>query len=439
MLGSVYDFSSPFHGSFCDYKPFRAARVGASQEKELKERVCLHLQLSKTALHSSRIHTIWFLCTVFAPTCLPTLFASAPQTAPQPAIVAYVFPQNAKIQPGDIAARKLTRINFAFALIENGKIVTEGSSDPANLTAVVALKRDNPSLTVLVSVGGWLGSGGFSDMALTHESRDVFIRSVLEFVEKYQLDGLDVDWEYPGLIGAGNKFRPEDKQNYTLLLSDLRKQFDHEEKKLHRRLYLTIAAGASSEFLEHTEMDNVQKYVDTVNLMAYDYYEPSSDAITGNHAPLFTDPQDPKKISADRSVQEYEQAGVPAAKIVLGVPFYGHVWGQVPDIHHGLFQPGKPAPNTFGGYGNISANMLNNGYSRYWDAAASAPYLYNAAQQIFVSYEDPESLALKCKYVLDHHLGGMMFWDYESDPSGKLLDSIDAGLHLDQPNEAAGR
>ncbi len=113
---------------------------------------------------------------------------------------------------------------------------------------------------------------------------------------------------------------------------------------------------------------------------------------------------------------------------MLGVPFYGHVWGQVPDTNYGLFQPGKPVPNAYAGYGNISSSMLNNGYTRYWDASASVPYLYNAAQQIFVSYEDPESLGLKCKYVIDHRLGGVMFWEYYSDPSGKLLGSIDAGL-----------
>jgi chitinase len=356
------------------------------------------------------------------------LFGTTSKALSQPVIVAYVFPRSSLLQPGDIAARKLTRINFAFALIQNGKIVTEDPSDAANLATLVALKRDNPSLTVLISVGGWLGSGNFSDMALTRESRDAFIQSVLRFIEQNQLDGLDIDWEYPGMIGAGNKFRPEDKRNYTLVLAELRKQFDREEKKLHRQLFLTIATGSSSEFLEHTEMDQVQKYVDTVNLMAYDYYEPGSGFITGNHAPLFADPLDPKKISADRSVQQYEQAGVPAAKIVLGVPFYGHVWGQVPDNNHGLFQPGKPVPNAFAGYGNISASMLNNGFSRYWDAAASVPYLYSASQKIFVSYEDPESLALKCKYVIDHRLGGIMFWEYKSDPSGKLLDSIDASL-----------
>jgi chitinase len=369
----------------------------------------------------------WFLLSVL---CLnsPALFAGVPPVQ-QPVIVAYVFPQQAVLQPGDVAARKLTRINFAFANLQGGKIVTGTASDAANMAALIALKRENPSLTVLVSVGGWLWSGNFSDMALTSQSRRIFIQSVIAFIERYQLDGLDIDWEYPGMAGATNHFRPEDKQNYTRILAELRKQFDEEEKKLHRPLFLTIAAGSSSEFLEHTEMAEVQKYVDTVNLMAYDYYEPDSDATTGNHAPLFTDPLDPKKVSADRSVQEFEQAGVPAGKIVLGVPFYGHTWGQVPDQNHGLFQPGKPVPNAYANFSNISASMLNHGFTRYWDAAASVPYLYSPAQKIFVSYEDPDSLAPKCKYVLDHKLAGVMFWDYSSDPSGKLLDAIDTGLH----------
>jgi chitinase len=379
-----------------------------------------HTQMGWRYLH-------WFFLFVLCLNC-PALFAGEPPVQ-QPLIVAYVFPQQAVLQPGDVAARKLTRINFAFANLQGGKIVTGTASDAANMAALIALKRENPFLTILVSVGGWLWSGNFSDMALTSESRRIFIQSVIEFIERYQLDGLDIDWEYPGMAGATNHFRPEDKQNYTRILAELRKQFDDEEKKLHRRLFLTIAAGSSSEFLAHTEMAEVQKYVDTVNLMAYDYYEPDSDATTGNHAPLFTDPSDPKKVSADRSVQEFEQAGVPAAKIVLGVPFYGHVWGQVPDQNHGLFQPGKPVPNAYANFSSISASMLNHGFTRYWDAAASVPYLYSPAQKIFVSYEDPNSLAPKCKYVLDHKLAGIMFWDYSSDPSGKLLDAINTGLH----------
>ena len=175
-------------------------------------------------------------------------------------------------------------------------------------------------------------------------------------------------------------------------------------------------------------MGKVQKYVDTVNLMAYDYYEPTDDAITGNHAPLFTDSLDPKRISADRSVGEFEQAGVPAAKIVLGVPFYGHVWGEVEDVEHGLFRPGKRVPNAFAQYGSIQSTMISNGFTRYWDPVASVPYLYNPETKLFVSYEDPQSLALKCKYVLNNRLRGVMFWDYAADPTGALLDTLDTGV-----------
>ncbi len=348
-------------------------------------------------------------------------------------IAAYVFPRNVVLTSDQVAAKKLTRINFAFANIDHGRIVEGDPSDAANLAMMIGLKKENPDLTVLVSVGGWLWSGRFSDAALTPASRAKFIDSAADFITRHNLDGLDIDWEYPAMAGAaGNVFRPEDKHNYTLLLKELRERFKKMQKPLDRHLYITIAAGASAEFLQHTEMDQVQKYVDTVNLMAYDYYEPGDDKITGNHAPLYVDPADPKGISSDKSVQEFEAAGVPAEKIVLGVPFYGHVWGHVGATNNGLFQPGEPVPNAYSNYGTLTQDFANQGFTRYWDAKASVPYLYNAQKQIFVSYEDPESLALKCKYVIDHHLAGMMFWEYGSDPSGKLLDAIDRGLDMNQ-------
>jgi chitinase len=301
--------------------------------------------------------------------------------------------------------------------------------DEANFQTLVGLKQQNPSLQVLVSVGGWLWSGNFSDMALTKESRSRFIDSVVEFVDRYKLDGLDIDWEYPGMIGAGNRFRPEDQRTYTLLLKELRARFNREQSRLGRTLLLSVAAGASTEFIAHTELGRVARYVDSVNLMAYDYYEPGSEKITGNHAPLYTDPADPKRVSSDRSVEEFERAGVPAAKLVLGVPFYGHVWGDVGPANHGLFQPGAPVPNAFANYGNIVSSMLNSGFTRYWDAAASVPYLYSEQKRQFVSYEDTESLALKCAYVRRKGLAGVMFWDYTGDPTGALVNTINSAFY----------
>jgi chitinase len=362
----------------------------------------------------------------------PLSLRAATSPAGPKQIIAYIFPRDRVIAPGEVAASKLTRINYAFANLQNGVIVEGFGHDAENFAALNALKSDNPGLTILVSIGGWTWSGNFSDMALTRKSRSLFIESALKFVQKYSLDGLDIDWEYPGMSGNNNRFRPEDKQNYTLLLKELRKRFDREEKRLGRHLVTSIATGASSDFLELTEIAEVQRYVDTINLMSYDYYVPSWDKTTGHHAPLFTNPADPKKISADRSVREYENAGVPANKIVLGIPFYGKSWANVSSLNNGLFQPGTEAPSTYLPYSNLGS-LQNNGYLRYWDAIAAAPFLYNKDAHIFVSYEDAESLGAKCNYVLEHKLAGVMFWEYSNDPAAVLLQSISVGLHPDLP------
>jgi chitinase len=362
-----------------------------------------------------------------------TLSAAAAELPQELAVVGYVFPLNSLLKPGQIDAGQLTRINYAFADIQNGRLTVGTSVDAQNLALLTGLRAQNPSLTVLVSVGGWLGSGEFSGVALTVQSRAIFVSSVVDFLRRYGLDGLDVDWEYPGMPGAGHAFRPDDKHNFTLLLRDLRSRFDQEKKATGRRLFLTIAAGASDEYLSHTEMREVQRYLDTVNLMSYDYAMASISATTSNSAPLFTDPAASNQGSADASVRAFESAGVPSGKILLGVPFYGHIWGQVADRNHGLFQRGKPVPGDFATFTDIQQNMLGHGFMRYRDEAAAVPYLYSAEAKEFVSYDDAESLAAKCAYVKTHKLGGVMFWQYLDDPSGELMQTLNRVLLL-SPN-----
>lgn len=349
-----------------------------------------------------------------------------------PQIIAYVFPNlpgDRPLQAGDVDPARLTRINYSFALIHDGRMVESGPQDAANLRLLLSLKQAKPTLEVLVSVGGWLGSGGYSDAALTPASRKRFAESAVDFVKRYGLDGLDVDWEYPGQSGAGNRFRPEDGANFNLLLAELRSRLDRESRHSHKPLRLSIAAGASVQFLAHTALGEGQRSLDTVNLMAYDYYEAGSGTTpTGNHAPLFRDPADRQAASGADAVHAFEQAGVPAAKIVLGVPFYGHAWGNVPPENHGLFQTGTAVPGLHAGYPEVQA-MLANGFTRYWDEASQVPFAYNETTRQWITYEDPESIRRKCRFVLEEHLGGMMFWQYLSDPSGVLLRSIDEGLH----------
>jgi chitinase len=348
----------------------------------------------------------------------------------QKVVVGYIMARGRVLTPETIAAGKLTRINYAFARIRDGVIVEGGAHDAENFAVLTSLRRKYPALQVVVSVGGGgAGSAGFSDMAFTREGRAKFIESCVAFVEKYNLDGVDIDWEYPGVPGShNNPFRAEDKQTYTLLLKELRLRLNREQKKLHRHLVTSTATGWTTSWLEHTNMREASKWVDTVNLMCYDYYEPSS-PITGHDAPLFTNPADPKGVSTDRSVRENLAAGVPARKLVVGVPFYGKQWENVPPENHGLFQPGKAAANPTPLYGVIDRSMIGHGFTRYWDPVAEAPYLYNAATKTFVTYDDTESMAKKTAYVMKHHLGGIMFWEYTGDPDNVLLDAINAGLY----------
>src|SRR6185503_19386069 len=99
------------------------------------------------------------------------------------------------------AADKLTHINYAFALVsKEGEVVLNNPESPAHLSQLQALKAKNPALKIIVSVGGW-GADNFSDAALTDASRDKFAKSVTALIKRYALDGIDLDWEYPGQPG----------------------------------------------------------------------------------------------------------------------------------------------------------------------------------------------------------------------------------------------
>lgn len=370
----------------------------------------------------------FFVCLLAVVCCAGAAWGASSRTA-EPVVGAYVFPHG-PVDASLIDAQRLTRIYYAFALIKDGSLVPTTAADLDNLSRITALRGQNPKLQVLISVGGWLGGAGFSDAALTAESRARFAQGAAAFVEKYNLDGLDVDWEYPGQAGAGNVFRPEDKQDFTLFLTELRSQLDAAGRRMHRQLLLTIAAGGAPDYLDHTEMDKVARVVDQVNLMTYDFCEPDpSGTPSCHHTALFTDPADPNHESVDESVRGMVAAGVPAAKIVIGAAFYGHAWSAVAAQNHGLYQPGQPAKDFRGAYDNIRTLLEGHGYTRYWDQAAQAPWLYSETERTFISYDDPQSIGAKCAYLRKQKLGGIMFWSYFDDSSGELLGAIDRALH----------
>jgi chitinase len=343
-------------------------------------------------------------------------------------------------QVSDIDASMLTQLNYAFAGISSdGKIALgkpevdvqksfpgdrAGQSYEGNFYQLTKLKQKYPNLKTVISVGGWDGSAKFSDVALTDQSRTIFANSSLEFILKYGFDGIDLDWEYPVAGGKpGNIKRPEDKQNFTLLVQKIRETFDAQSAKDGKTYLLTITGGAGNGFAADTELNLLQQYVDSIGLMAYDIHG-SWDNITGMDAPLYQDPT--SGFHSDESVQDavqiYLRNGVRANKLVLGVPLYGRVYKQVNNQNNGLYQP-FTGGGTAVGYGNIVANDLNkNGFIRYWDSSSQVPWLFNGSE--FISYDDPESIGYKTAFIKSMGLGGAMMWELSQDPNKELISKI---------------
>jgi chitinase len=337
--------------------------------------------------------------------------ASAPPV-PEPAdyrVVAYV---RGRTDITRIGAEKLTHINYAFAKVTpEGRVELEDAEAPGHLAALVALKQRNPRLKILLSVGGW-GADNFSDAAVNYEARERFARSAVRLLDEHRLDGLDMDWEYPGQPGPGIKFRAEDKYNFTLLLETLRRH-------LGDRL-LTIAS-TGGKYFEHTEMEKLHRYLDFINVMTYDFTG-SWSTITGHHTPLHR--SGAAQVGSSDFIEQHTKAGIPRHKIVLGAAFYGRSWRGVKGENNGLDQPFEAFEKEYG-YSEIAATFLQSAaVVRHWDAAARAPYLWDATNARFLTYDDPQSLREKARYVKQQRLGGMMYWEHSHDPEEVLLDAI---------------
>ncbi len=361
-------------------------------------------------------------------------------------IMAYYFPRE-EFGPEQLQLDKLTHLIFSFSHVADGKMVLSSGVDSLRLEQLVAQKQKYPNLKVMVACGGWTADG-FSDAVLSDESRQLFVESAIELIEKYQLDGLDMDWEYPTSDAAGIKARPEDKENFTALMQGLRTALD----QLGRPMTLTFAAAGWKGYFSYIELDKVIETVDYMNLMTYDQAG-GENRFTMHHTalgkrtledlmetPLGQEMMNQKNENEGEnwepqsveSIVEYcLQQGVPAEKMVVGAAFYGKAWKGVEPADNGLFQA-----NESGARGANYSSLLDdyidkNGYLRYWDSMAKAPYLFNSADSIFITYDDPESVALKTRFVIDKKLGGIMFWELGGDTQqeGGLLDAIYEEAH----------
>ncbi len=313
-------------------------------------------------------------------------------------------------------ALMLTHINVAFGVIRGGLLSMHGL--PNFGARIQKIREMNPAIKIVLSIGGW-GAGGFSNMALTAEGRAAFVQSVKEVMNTYALDGVDIDWEYPCNNSAEIDADPQDKYTFTALMQEL--------KDMAGDKIVSIAAGGSQRFIDDTQMDQLGKILDYVQIMSYDLRSGFCKQ-AGHHTAPFASVGDESGRDMKTLVELFTKAGVPKGRIVVGAAFYARRWEGVQDINHGLFQPAGSI--GFGGpdYGELVEKYIDkNGFVRYWDEAAKAPWLYGNGQ--LISYDDPESLAAKCAYVLKEDLLGIMYWEHGCDTTHTLLKALYDGIH----------
>lgn len=320
----------------------------------------------------------------------------------------------------DIRGDLLTDLILSFATLSDKDHVSlelgDYNSYKSNVDKVHAQYKD---LRISLAIGGASeGTEDFSKMAADKSLRGKFVANVESFLKNnLSVSGIDIDWEYPGNKRDAKK-NQEEINNYIQLLKELRWMMNAlgEENGSYYRL-TTALPGDRRNLIEN--ITEIQKYLNGINLMMYDYHGSWSEE-TGHNAPL---------NRTAIALKKYLDAGAQAEKIIFGLPFYGQRWRGVKAGASGPQKNGlgvAVSPNYSSDYGiaypEILELMKDFEYQQFWDEEAQAPYLYSAKDKVFVSYNDERSIESISSLVKENKLGGMMTWEYGQDMTMTLLE-----------------
>ncbi|MGW2627403.1 glycoside hydrolase family 18 protein [Micromonospora taraxaci] len=374
------------------------------------------------------------------------------------------------------AASRLTHLNYAFGNVsEDGRCYVDGGPGegdawadyqrpvPAeesvdgvadapgqalngNFNQLAKLKAKHPKLQVLISLGGWSWSTYFSNAARTDASRKTFVASCIDLYLKGNLpgsspgagagvfDGIDLDWEWPNWDGEpGNVIRPEDRENFTKLLAEFRRQLDAHGRTIRAHHPLTAFLPASPATMDAGyEGRKIFKYLDFATVQGYDFHG-GWDAKANQQSALRVPagaPDNPD-FSVEVAVDGWIARGAPRDKLVLGIPYYGRGWTGISGGGNGLFQPATgPAPATFeAGYEDYKKlkTLAGNGFTVHRDLRAGHAWLFDGTT--LWTYDDPAVVLQKTLYIRRAGLGGAMIWSLDGDDDNATLTrTIDLGL-----------
>ncbi|ROW16307.1 hypothetical protein VPNG_01776 [Cytospora leucostoma] len=338
----------------------------------------------------------------------------------------------ANYQPQNLPVTKITRVIYAFAdLGLDGTVLssdpyadlenhypTDPLSEPGNnaygcVKQLYLLKKKNRQLKVLLSIGGWSYSIQYPIVATNPTTRQTFASSAVKLVTDWGFDGVEIDWEYPS--------SPEQAAGFVLLLQTLRNEFDAWAKynAPGYHFLITIASPAGPATYNLLDITGMDPYVDSWNLMAYDY-SGSWDTTTGHQANIFPDPNNTlaTKFSTDQAVSDYIAKGVASSKIILGIPTFGRAFELtngigLPYLGVGSGSPRLKQPGLW-----LYKELPRPGATEVYDNVTKSTYSYDNVTHELISYDNVKSVLAKRSYVFSKGLGGVALWEGSGDKPG---------------------
>jgi chitinase len=371
---------------------------------------------------------------------------------------------------------KLTHINMAFVEVSDTGELTPGEPGPdllqlfgepegseylGNYGQLRKFRKDHSNVSLMLSLGGWTLSGKFSAIAKNETKRQKFATNIALYVHEHRFDGIDIDWEFPGVQrnpdkidcsrDQGNPVDVNDKDNFILLLKDVRAALDKQGEVDNKYYQLTIAVGSALKHIKDSKPQEYAEYVDFINIMTYDMHG-AWETRTNHQSPLFKNDKLPDDgLTVNQSVQRFLKLGVDSRKLLIGIPAYTRGWkgvdcstsarpftdqNKTPGLGckasgaaNGSWDGGRSAGTHPFKYivdnkyvivnrtakTKIIQSLNENGFVSYRDELTKTPYLYSTKLKEFYTYEDVESLDKKLDYVEDHKLAGVFLWELSED------------------------